>query len=179
MKNFLGVLSLISLVAVQTLAHPGRHSLSCQSVKTANSKSISFSLERSNGTGWFAPGWTVVVDKKKYEFNPTDENKDYGETIRDVPLGVVYISADNINDGETNQGSFSLMAIPNTLKMNGLIPKWNLRNEKDPCYDSNGKATFNGIFRGTLVQGEGKQLELDLGPVLMSCRLEYDSGMAC
>jgi hypothetical protein len=178
-KKLLWIVSLISLVAVQALAHPGSHTLSCRSVKTANSKSIEFSLRRSNGPGWFAPGWTVMIDKKKYNFEPTDENKDFGETIRDVPLGVIYITADNMGDGESNQGSFSLMAIPGSLRMNGQPPKWNFKNEKDQCYDSNGKATFSGIFRGTLVQGAGKQLDLDLGPVLMSCKLEYDSGMAC
>ena len=177
-KKLLWVVSFISLVAVQTLAHPGGHTLSCKSVKTANSKAIEFSLLRSNGTGWFAPGWTVAIDKKKYEFKPTDENKDFGETIRDVPLGVIYVTADNIGDGESNQGSFSLMAIPSSIKMNGRAPKWNFKNEKDPCYDSNGKATFTGIFRGMLQPADSKQSK-ELGPVLMSCKLEYDSGMAC
>ena len=69
------------------------------------------------------------------------------------------------------------MAIPSSVMMNGKAPRWNFKNEKDECYDTNGKATFNGIFRGFLQQGEGKQLEL--GPVLMSCKLEYNSGMAC
>ncbi len=176
MKKLLWVVALISLAAFQVFAHPGRHTLSCKTAKTAKSKSIEFSLTRSNGIGWFAPSWTVIIDKKKYEFAPKDEMKEYGESIRDVPLGVIYITADNVEDGEANQGRFSLMAIPGSVKMNGLPPKWSLKNEKDPCYDTNGKATFNGIFRGTLLQGEKS---LDLEPVLMACKLEYDSGMAC
>ena len=176
MKKLLWAISLISLVVVQVFAHPGRHTLSCKSIPAKGSKAIDFSLTRSNGIGWFAPSWTVIIDKKKYEFAPKDEMKEYGESIRDVPLGVIYITADNVEDGEANQGRFSLMAIPGSVKMNGATPKWSLKNEKDPCYDTNGKTTFNGIFRGTLLQGEKS---LDLEPVLMACKLEYDSGMAC
>lgn len=175
-KKLFWVIALVSLVTVQSFAHPGSHSLSCKSVPAKGSKSIEFSLGRSNGIGWGPPSWTVVIDKKKYEFEPKDEMKSYGDTVRDVPLGVIYITADNTGDGEVNQGSFSLMGIPSSVKMNGLPPKWNFKNEKDTCYDTNGKATFNGIFRGFLKQGEK---DLELGPTLMSCKLEYNSGMAC
>ena len=174
-KKLFLIITLIILVSVQTFAHPGSHTLSCKSVNSG-SKSIGFSLTRANGPGWSAPIFTVVIDKKKYSFEPPDE-KDYGETVRDVPLGVIYITADNMGDGESNQGSFSLMAIPSSVKIKGQSPKWNLKDEKDSCYDANGKATFRGIFRGSLQQGSGKQI--DLGPILMSCGLEYDSGMAC
>lgn len=175
-KKLIWVITLIILVTVQSFAHPGGHSVSCKSIPAKGSKSIEFSLARANGLGWGPPSWTVVVDKKKYEFEPKDEMKGYGDTIRDVPLGVIYITADNNGDGEKNQGSFSLMGIPSSVKMNGLPPKWSFKNEKDECYDSNGKATFNGIFRGFLKQGEK---DLDLGTVMMSCKLEYNSGMAC
>ena len=176
MKKLLWVVALISLAAFQVFAHPGRHTLSCKSIPAKGSKAIDFSLTRSNGIGWFAPSWTVIIDKKKYEFAPKDEMKEYGESIRDVPLGVIYITADNVEDGEANQGRFSLMAIPGSVKMNGLPPKWSLKNEKDDCHNLNSEATFNGIFRGFLKQGE-KDLNLD--PVMMSCKWVSDAGMAC
>ncbi len=176
MKKFLWVVALISLVSVPIFAHPGGHNVDCKSIPAKGSKSIEFHLGRANGLGWTPPSWTLVIDKKKYEFKPEDEMKGYGETVRDVALGLIYITADNIEDGEANQGSFSLMAIPNSVKIKGLPPKWSLKNEKDDCHNLDSEATFNGIFRGLLKKGE-KDLNLD--PVMMSCKWVSDAGMAC
>ena len=178
MKKILSVVSLVVLVGVQTFAHPGSHDVTCRSISAAGVKPIEFTLTRSNGVGWAPPSWTVVMDKKKYKFEPSDEMKLYGETVRDVALGVIYITADNINDGKGDQSSLALMAVPSSVRQNGRIPTWSFKHEKDPCYDSNGSATFQAIFSGML-QPAGAQTSTEIAPVMMACKLQYDSGMAC
>jgi hypothetical protein len=51
-----------------------------------------------------------------------------------------------------------------------------MKDEKNECYDTNGKATFKGIFHGYL---HSNDTPVDLDTQIMDCELTYDSGMAC
>jgi hypothetical protein len=180
MKQFIATLAL-TLASTMALAHPGGHSLVCKSASNSGSKqAVVVDLSRSNGTGWYAPTISVEVDGSKFVLTTPDEMKNYGDTFHDSPLGVITVTADNNEEKNAAiTGYFSVVAIPSSVKAfdtDGNPVKWDFKAEKDDCNDSNGKAQFQGIFRGNINSGK-KQISIDTQ--IMDCELTYDSGMAC
>lgn len=180
MKQFIASITLM-LTSTLAVAHPGGHHLECKSAANSGStQKIEFKLDRSNGTGWFAPDITVTIDGAAHKMTTPDEMKSYGETNHDSPLGVITVSADNSRDKKAAvSGSVSVLAIPATVKAydtEGNLVQWNIQQEKDECNDSNGKAVFQGIFRGYIIDGK-KNINIDTQ--VLDCELTYDSGMAC
>ena len=182
MKKLITILAL-SLAPALAFAHPGGNSLVCKSAKRSGSKQVvEFTLARSNGTGWYPPEFSVTVDGKKTEFKNDDETQSLGETIHNSPLGVILVTADNTGvENAPIYGQFQVTAVPSTVKAydtDGKLVKWNFNAEKSECYDSNGKATFKGVFKGYIYENgrsEGQNLDVQV----MDCELTYDSGMAC
>lgn len=187
MKNFLTLTSsaLTILLASSAFAHPGGHVLTCKSAKNSGGKqALTFTLQRSNGTGWYAPTFSVTVDGKAYEIATTDVMKTYGQTIHNSPLGVIAITAEDWDDALTTLGSFSVTAVPKTVKAydhDGKLVKWSLKAESDDCNDANGKAKFKAVFHGFMSSGPttDHKTTIPLDTELMDCELDYNSGMAC
>src|SRR5262245_60790222 len=117
MKKMFTTLTL-SLLSTAAFAHPGGHTLTCKSAKNSGSaQAVQFTLQRSNGTGWYAATYSVSVNGKQFSFEGEDESKNLGETIHDSPLGVIIVTADNWSQEKaTRKGSFSVVAIPRTVK---------------------------------------------------------------
>ena len=180
MKNLIATL-VLTLTSTVALAHPGGHKLMCKSTAQSGGKQVTeFTLTRSNGINWYAPKFSLKIDGKQFDFASEDESSNYGETFHNTPMGVITVTANNFKEATSvNYGSFSVVAIPNTVKAydpNGQPVKWNFNDEKDECYDTNGKAKFKAIFKGSL-RTDRKDIPVDTE--YMDCELEYNSGMAC
>jgi len=180
MKNLIATLAL-TIASSTAFAHNGSNTLVCKSSKNSGSKQvIEFNLVRSNGKHESAPTYSLTVNGKKYEFTTENELKSYGETFHNSPLGVITVTADNVSEEDSvNTGYISVVAVPGSVKSYdtaGKLQKWNMKDEKDDCYDTNGKATFKGIFHGYL---HSNDTPVDLDTQIMDCELSYNSGMAC
>jgi hypothetical protein len=182
MKNLI-VTFVMTLVSTAALAHTGSHTLTCKSAAKSGSKQIvQFSLRRSNSEKTYHPEYSITINGKKFEFATEDDDRNYGETFHNSPLGVITVTADNYYDeNSANTALFSITAIPGTVKAydtDGKLVKWNLKQEQeeDYCYDRNGKATFKGLLKGSLNTGD-KSVPVDTQ--IMDCELSYNSGMAC
>lgn len=172
-------MSLVS--STGAFAYSGGNSLSCKSQHTRNA----FSLVRSNSPGWTAPSFSLTIRGKTYTIATQDDSKSWGETIHNAPMGLIYVTANNLEEkGAENRISITVQAIPRTVKAydhNGRQIKWSLKDEQSEsgCYDSNGKATFKALIGGSyLLEDEGGSLK-SVEPILMDCVLTYNSGMAC
>jgi hypothetical protein len=121
-----------------------------------------------------------VNDGVAHEFTTDDEDKSFGSTTHDAPLGVILVTADNGEDTTaTAHGGFTIKAIPRTVKVfdnEGKRVTWRIDDENDECHDTNGKALFRASFRGWLNDGTAAST---LGAQLLDCELDYDSGMSC
>lgn len=188
MKTLITQLAAIGLLITTSpaFAHSGSHSLICKSAaRSGSNQKLVFTLSRANGTGLVAPSFSVTLNGQKTEIETTDEMQSYGQTFHNSPLGVITVSADNMNGTQPHEIWATVTAIPSTVKAfdsNGKPVKWTFEKEKDSCSDSNGKAKFKGILHGTLrtsanVPEKAKDIELDTQ--IMDCELIYDSGMAC
>jgi len=163
------------------LAHSGSNTLTCKSAKNSGSKQmIQLSLSRGNTAGLAAPTISMKVDGQAYTLDTPEDTLSYGETFHNSPLGVVRVTAENYNDNAAAiRGGFSVVAIPSTVRAfdnQGHPVKWSLKSEKDECNDSNGKATFQGVFHGDL---NANKKDVSVEPQILDCELVYDSGMAC
>ncbi|MBS1968860.1 MAG: hypothetical protein JSU04_01045 [Bdellovibrionales bacterium] len=181
MKTLLG--SLTILFSSFAFAHPGGHTLTCKSAKNSGAKqAIEVSLHRSNGKGWYAPTISVKADGKNYVLDTSDDMDNYGDTFHNSPLGVIHVTANNYNDNTaTTFGSFSVVGIPSTVRAfddQGHAVKYDLKAQKDQdgCYDSNGKARFQGVIEGQL---KSNNKDISIETQILDCELVYDSGMAC
>lgn len=181
MKKLL--LSLVFIIASNAHAHPGGHELQCKSaLNSGSNQKLIFTLNRSNGLGWYPPAFSLTVNNKKYEFITDDEMKNFGKTFHNSPLGVIYITAENNEDEEAStKANLSITAIPETVKAfdyKGNPVKWNFSEEKSEstCYDSNGKATFKGVFHGYMHSDDSN---IPVDTQIMDCELTYNSGMTC
>lgn len=181
MKTLLG--SLIILFSGFAFAHPGGHTLTCKSAKNSGAnQALEISLHRSNGKGWYAPTITVKADGKSYTLDTPDDMDNYGETFHNSPLGVIHVTADNYNDNSaTTFGGFSIVGIPSTVRAfddQGSPVKYDLKTNKDQdsCYDTFGKALFQGIIQGHL-KSNNKEIPFEMQ--ILDCELVYDSGMIC
>jgi hypothetical protein len=171
----------LGFVSISAFAHPGGHTLICQSApNSGSSQQIRLELTRSNSAGWYAPKATLDVNQQKFTLDTPDETKNYGETYHNSPLGVITVTIDNFSeDVGHNFGRFSVVAIPQSVQAfdtEGKPVNWSLKDEKDDCFDSSGSATFQGIFHGILRSNEKG---IDLDTQILDCTLKYDSGMAC
>ena len=179
MKHFLALFAL-SFISTTAFAHPGGHTLVCKTAKiSGSSKNIEISLTRSNGAGWFNPTIEVTVENKKYLLDTPDETNNYGTTFHNSPLKIITLTVEAPFEENTTGGYFSVVAIPKSVKafdIEGAPVKWSLESEKDDCNDSNGKALFQGIFRGS-IQSLDEEVNVDVQ--IMDCTLTYNSGMAC
>jgi hypothetical protein len=181
------ITALIFLIATSTaFAHPGGHSLTCKSaVKSGSKQRLEFTLSRSNGTGWYAPSFSVTVNGQKTEIETADETRSYGETFHNSPLGVITVSANNMNGTDLNEIWAHITAIPSTVKAfdsAGKTVKWSFKKEQDECSDANGSAKFKGIIHGylrTKANQPEKTTDINLETQIMDCELTYNSGMAC
>ena len=178
-KILLPMLAAISFLSSTAQAHPGSHTLICKGNKTQTAaQDVTFSMKRVNAIGWGAPAFSLQVAGKEIKLDSPDENKFYGDYINDAPIGLIYITAAN-SAYEKNNYHVSIKAIPNTVKAvdtNGKAIKWNIKDERDTCYNSNGKATFQGIFSSDVTtNGQSSSVQ----PMLVQCTLDYSSGMAC
>lgn len=170
-----------AFVSTAAFAHPGGHSLTCKSAaRSGSAQQVTFSLARFNGPGWVEPEYSVTIDGKLYEFKGTDPNFTYGETFHNSPLGVINISANNYEEpNATSQSSFQITAIPSTVQafdVDGNKVIWNIKDDQDECYDTNGKAIFQGTIKG-YIDDAGTFIHVDTQ--ILDCELTYDSGMAC
>lgn len=170
-----------AFVSTAAFAHPGGHSLTCKSAaRSGSTQQVTFNLSRFNGPGWVEPEYSVTIDGKLYEFKGTDPNFTYGDTFHNSPLGVINISANNYEEpNAASQSSFQITAIPSTVQafdVDGNKVIWNIKDDQDECYDSNGKAIFQGTIKG-YVDDAGNYIHVDTQ--IMDCELTYDSGMAC
>ena len=80
------------------------------------------------------------------------------------------------------QGRFEVTAIPATVKSfdaDGKPQTWTLEKEKNECFDSNGKATFQGILHGYFNDTRDGAKSQDIETQILDCELTYNSGMAC
>ncbi len=188
MNTFINQLAAITIVlsTSNAFAHPGSHGLSCKSAaQSGSNQQLVFTLSRSNGTGWAAPSFSVTVNGQKTDIETTDEMQTYGETFHNSPLGVIRVSANNMNGTQPNEIWATVTAIPSTVKAfdsEGKPVKWTFEKEKDDCSDSNGKAKFKGIIHGTLrtnANSAEKATDINLDTQIMDCELTYNSGMAC
>lgn len=188
MKNLITKLAAFSLVLATStaFAHPGGHGLICKSAAKSGSKQqLTFTLSRSNGTGWAPASFSVTVNGQKTEINTTDEMKSYGETFHNSPLGVIVISANNMEGTMPNEVWATITAVPSTVKAfdsEGKPVKWTFKKEQDECSDANGSAKFKGIIHGTLRTNANqpeKATDINLETQIMDCELTYNSGMAC
>lgn len=176
------LIPLIIFAAVSTSAHahPGGHTLVCKSAKNSGShQEVEISLHRSNGIGWYAPVIEISIDNQKIALTTPDDASNYGTTFHNSPLKVIVINAEVPYERNANTGGFSIAAIPETVKSfdNQNQPViWSLKDEKDECNDTNGKATFQGILHGFLRANDS---DIDLDAQIMDCELSYNSGMAC
>lgn len=173
LSAFFSMLVTTLLLAPAAFAHPGTNTLTC----TAKNGVTAFRLHRFNSTGWMAPLMDVTYQGKTYNFRPEDEENTFGETIHDSPMGIIYVTA-GVRDPQYS--NFTVKAIPQTVQafdMDGNPVKWDLQKANDECSDSNGKAKFQGVFKGYM-QLDSKTT-LDMDAQIMDCELEYNSGMAC
>ncbi len=185
MKTSLFSLILLPIVlsSATAFAHPGSHTLTCSSANNKAEQKTTFTLNRSNGTGWFSPSIEVTSQGKTFKLQPEDEAQTYGDTVHDSPLGIIYVTAGTLE--AASRSHFSIKAIPQSVKAfdsAGKPVKWNLQSENDDCNDSNGKAKFKGVFTGFIEANKngtepGTSLKVDAE--IMDCELEYNSGMAC
>lgn len=184
MKTTLAIL-LLSLTSSIALAHPGGHSLKCKSAKDSGSRQkVEFILARANGGGWSPPEYSLRLDGRLLEFKTEDETKTFGRTIHESPLGVIHVTAENLDEENAPFSSaLSLVAIPKTVRAFDTAGKpvaWKFEEAKNECYDANGKAKFKAMIRGWLrenSQPESKGIPFD--SQILDCELEYSSGMAC
>lgn len=179
MKHLLAFL-IFTALSNTAFAHPGGHKLVCKSAKNSGStQKIEISLSRSNGTGWFAPTIEMNVENKKFQLTTPDEMNNYGTTFHNSPLKVITVTAEVPFEKNANTGFFSVVAIPASVKafdIENKPVKWSLKNEKDECNDSNGRATFQAIVHGYLNVDDS---ETNIGAQVLDCELAYNSGMAC
>jgi hypothetical protein len=162
-------------------AHPGGHSLTCHSSARSGSKQIvDFKLSRMNGPGWVEPGYEITIDGKTYAYQGTSENFSYGDTFHNSPLGVINITATNAEENlPENNSFFRITGIPSTVQAfdsDGNKVVWDIKDDQDECYDTNGRAVFQGVIHGWL-DDHGNSIEFDTQ--VLDCELTYDSGMAC
>jgi hypothetical protein len=153
------------------LANPGSYTVNCQA-KTPHA--IKFSITRMNDINWQAPKFSLNMDKKQFKLSSPDASKTYGETVKDIPLRLIYLTATNMSYPKNNY-TLVLKGIPNSVKSNSKV-KWSLQQQKNPCYDKNGNASFKSILSGQ-VTNNGKTTKIS--PTLLQCTIEYDSGMSC
>jgi hypothetical protein len=189
MKSLVLILSLtLSLILISTAAFavPGSSTLTCKSSAASGSKQkVEFTVSRFNVAGVAPAHFSVTLNGKKTEFTSTDETKMFGQTIRNAPLGVILVTADNGEDESARaNGSFTVTAIPSTVKaydLNGKLVKWSLQAERDECYDSNGSAKFRSIFRGYMgtKANNGDVIYFNFETQILDCELSYNSGSAC
>lgn len=174
-------LILFAVISNNAHAHPGSNTLICKSAKNSGSQqNLAITVARANGKGWINPTIALDVNEKNFELTTPDENNNYGETFHNSPLKVITVTVDVPYEETSNNGQFSIIAIPSTVKAydkeNKPMKKWTLKAEKEGCNDSNGKATFQGYIRGNL-SVENKDIQIDTQ--ILDCTLEYGSGMAC
>ena len=182
MKKLVAILTL-ALGSAPAFAHPGGHSLTCKTGKNSGSKQVvEFTLNRSNGTGWFPPSYSITINGKKSVITTEDEMKTFGETFHNSPLGVITVTATNLEEKDPAvRAYFSVLAIPSTVKSynsEGKIQTWSFQAEKDDCNDASGKATFRGIFKG-FMSTKGSDSSAEVDTQILDCELDYNSGMAC
>ena len=182
MKMILAI-STVLLAASSALAVPGGSSLTCTSAH-GSKQSLIVKLTRANTTGFATPTISVSLNAKLYEFSPTDETKNYGETVHNSPLGVIMVTAEDFDENQAIRGGFTVTGIPKTVKafdQDGKAVKWSLKAEANDCNDANGKAKFKGVFRGYLniKSSSPTGTDLILDPQILDCELDYNSGSAC
>jgi hypothetical protein len=179
--KFLIPLFLFTALSNNAYSHPGGNLLVCKSAKESGSKEIvEITLRRSNGNGWFAPEIDVKVDNKSFRLTTPKENNNYGITFHNSPLKVITVSAVvPYKSKKMNAGDFMVVAMPNTVKafdQDNNPVDWTLEAEKDECYDSYGRATFQGIFHGFFfIHDEDIKPETQI----LDCELTYNPGMSC
>jgi len=170
----LPILIVLAAFPAVSFAHPGSHNLICKSQKDRKGNlehQVILKLDRSNGLGWYPPKATLSIDGEKYQFEPTDETKSYGNTKR--TLSSVVVTFDNMSDSKGVRGRFSIKSIQKSLKRSHPLTE---ADAQDPCADANGSATFRAILRGIIVVGENT---VDLPATEMSCTMDWNSGMSC
>ncbi len=161
-------------------ANPGSHKLACKSAKNSGANQrIELSLKRSNGARWSAPIIEMSIENKKFQLTTPDESNNYGTTFHNSPLKVITVTAEVPFDQKANTGFFGVVAIPETVKafdnQNNSV-KWSLKAEKEDCYDSNGKALFQGVVHGNV---NIDNTEINIDAQVLDCELTYNSGMSC
>jgi hypothetical protein len=179
MKHLLAFF-LFNAISQTAFAHPGGNTLVCHSAKqSGSSQKIELSFSRSNGPGWYEPDLEMNIGGNKFKLTTPDEMSLYGATFHDSPLKVISDSAEVPYDDNTNNGFVNVVAIPNTVKAfdSGNKPvKWSMKKEKEECYDTNGRATFQGIIQGHVYVDKK---EINVEAQILDCELTYDSGMSC
>lgn len=154
------------------LANPGNYTVVCHA-KTAE-QHIDFSIQRMNDVNWQPPKFFLKINKKTFNLPSPDSSQNYGQTIKDIPLGLIYITATHLLSQKNNY-NLELKGIPDSVKSSPKT-KWSLKQEKNQCYDKNGHASFQAILSGSIVEC-GKTTELQ--PTLLQCTIDYNSGMSC
>lgn len=177
------LIPLIVFTALSTNAHAhsGSQRLICKSAKNSGSKQkLEIFLKRGNTAGYAAPTIKVHVDNKHLVLTTPEDTTNYGRTFHNSPLKVITVTAEVPYEGEGNTGSFTIVAIPETVKafdfQSQPATKWSIEDQKEGCFDVGGSAKFQGYIEGSLYSGKD---HVEVETQILDCTLEYNPGMTC
>lgn len=162
-------------------ANPGGNTLVCKSAKNSgSSQKLEVFVTRANEKGWINPTIKLSVDDNKFELRTPDENNNYGTTFHNSPLKVITVTVEVPLRKRGTTGKFSIIAIPSSVKAfddeNKPAKDWTLNAQLEGCFDTNGRAEFQGYINGYLRLNDNST---SIYTQLLDCELTYSSGMAC